>query len=80
MASSVMRTFFAGYLAHKISYKLVILASTAVSLVAIEIRLAAVTKAILFGGNLLNIFVAGVLVSICVTYVGEVHPRRFEAF
>ncbi|KAH7134563.1 general substrate transporter [Dactylonectria estremocensis] len=74
IASSIVGTFGAGYLADKFGRKPLTIGAIVVSFVAIAIEFIATTNAQFFGGKFLNGFVAGTLLSVCITYIGEVTP------
>lgn len=73
IAAAVLGTFAAGYIADKTGRKPVILVSLALSFAAIAIEFVATTNAMFFGGKFMNGFVAGVILSVAVTYIGEVY-------
>ncbi|RSL57024.1 hypothetical protein CEP53_006609 [Fusarium sp. AF-6] len=80
VASSVIGTFSAGYLADKLGRKPIIGVSIALSFVAIAIEFIATTPAMFFGGKFLNGFLTGIILSVAVTYVGEVTPMAIRGF
>ncbi|KPM38225.1 hypothetical protein AK830_g8342 [Neonectria ditissima] len=74
IASSIVGTFAAGYFADKFGRKPLLLGAIAASFAAIAIEFIATTNAMFFGGKFLNGFVAGVILAVSVTYIGEVTP------
>ncbi|KAJ3523270.1 hypothetical protein NM208_g12517 [Fusarium decemcellulare] len=80
VASSIVGTFSAGYLADKVGRKPVLLVSIALSFVAIALEFIATTPEVFFGGKFMNGFLAGIILSVAVTYVGEVTPMAIRGF
>ncbi|EON95830.1 putative mfs hexose transporter protein [Phaeoacremonium minimum UCRPA7] len=74
IASSIVGTFGAGYIADKIGRKPLMIGSIAVSFAAIALEFVATTNAMFFGGKFINGFVTGIILSVAVTYIGEVTP------
>ena len=72
IASSVIGTFGAGYIADKIGRKPLLIGSIAASFAAIALEFVATTNAMFFGGKFINGFVTGIILSVAVTYIGEV--------
>ena len=73
IASSIVGTFGAGYIADKIGRKPLMIGSIAVSFAAIALEFVATTNAMFFGGKFINGFVTGIILSVAVTYIGEVN-------
>jgi MFS family permease len=72
IASSVIGTFGAGYFADKIGRKPLLIGAIIVSFAAVAMEFVATTNALFFGGKFVNGFVTGIILSVSVTYVGEV--------
>lgn len=72
IASSVIGTFSAGFVADKIGRKFSLLVAVALSFVAIGVEFAATTNPIFFAGKTINGFTAGIILSVAVSYIGEV--------
>lgn len=72
VASSVIGTFCAGYLADRFGRKPLLITALLVSFAAITLEFLATYSAMFFGGKFLNGFAIGTILSVSVTYIGEV--------
>ncbi|SPO07368.1 related to maltose permease [Cephalotrichum gorgonifer] len=78
IAGAVAGTFGAGYLADKLGRKPIMIGAIIVSYGAIALEFVATKPAEFFGGKLINGVVAGVLLTVSVSYVGEVSPSALR--
>ncbi|CAH0030467.1 unnamed protein product [Clonostachys rhizophaga] len=74
VASSVIGKFCAGYLADHFGRKPLLITALLVSFAAITLEFLATYSAMFFGGKFLNGFAIGTILSVSVTYIGEVTP------
>ncbi|CAH0056277.1 unnamed protein product [Clonostachys solani] len=74
VASSVIGTFCAGYLADRFGRKPLLITALLISFAAITLEFLATYSAMFFGGKFLNGFAIGTILSVSVTYIGEVTP------
>ncbi|KAJ2896808.1 hypothetical protein MKZ38_005218 [Zalerion maritima] len=74
IASAILGTLSAGYLADKFGRKWTLISSLVITFAAVAMEFVALTNGLFFGGKFLNGYVSGIILTVAVTYIGEVSP------
>ncbi|EFX05667.1 maltose permease [Grosmannia clavigera kw1407] len=74
IAASIVGTFGAGFLADIVGRRPVINGALLLSFASVSLEYVATTNGIFFAGKFLNGLVAGILMTVSITYVGEITP------
>lgn len=74
LAACIIGTFGAGYMADVIGRKPVLAAALVLSFASVTLEYIATTNPVFFGGKFLNGIVIGIIMSVSITYIGEVTP------
>lgn len=72
LAACIIGTFGAGYMADVIGRKPVLAAALVLSFASVTLEYIATTNPVFFGGKFLNGIVIGIIMSVSITYIGEV--------